>query len=43
MKRVPQKRMASYLNMKPETFTRLKPLLEKNIDAQEKRKSKKTG
>ena len=30
MKRVPQRRLASYLNIKPETFTRLKPLL-KNI------------
>jgi CRP-like cAMP-binding protein len=30
MKRVPQHRLASYLNIKPETFTRLKPLL-KNI------------
>ena len=27
MKRVPQRRLASYLNIKPETFTRLKPLL----------------
>jgi signal-transduction protein with cAMP-binding, CBS, and nucleotidyltransferase domain len=27
LKRVPQRRLASYLNMKPETFSRLKPLL----------------
>ncbi len=27
LKRVPQRRLASYLNIKPETFTRLKPLL----------------
>jgi CRP-like cAMP-binding protein len=27
MERVPQRRLASYLNIKPETFTRLKPLL----------------
>jgi CRP-like cAMP-binding protein len=27
MKRVPQRTLASYLNIKPETFTRLKPLL----------------
>jgi hypothetical protein len=27
MKRVPQHRLASFLNIKPETFTRLKPLL----------------
>ena len=31
MKRVPQRRLASYLHIKPETFTRLKPLL-KNIN-----------
>jgi CRP-like cAMP-binding protein len=28
LKRVPQRRLASYLDMKPETFTRLKPLIE---------------
>jgi len=33
MKRVPQKRLASYLNIEPETFTRLKPLLTKEIKA----------
>lgn len=27
LKRVPQRRLASYLNIKPETFTRLKPLI----------------
>lgn len=27
LKRVPQRRLASYLNIKPETFTRMKPLL----------------
>jgi hypothetical protein len=29
MQRVPQKYLASYLNMKPETFSRLKHLLKK--------------
>ncbi len=29
MERVPQRRLASYLNIKPETYTRLKPLLSK--------------
>jgi CRP-like cAMP-binding protein len=28
LKRVPQRRLASYLDMKPETFTRLKPLID---------------
>lgn len=28
MKRVPQRQLASFLNIKPETFTRLKPLLQ---------------
>jgi CRP-like cAMP-binding protein len=41
MKRVPQKRLASYLNIKPETFTRLKPLLEKEMTMSMKNKKMK--
>lgn len=36
MTRVPQKRLASYLNIEPETFTRLKPLLMKEIKTTKK-------
>jgi CRP-like cAMP-binding protein len=41
MTRVPQKRLASYLNIEPETFTRLKPLLANEITPAGKNEKKK--
>ena len=45
LKRVPQRRLASYLNIKPETFTRLKPLIaeKKKLAALPKTKKKQNG
>ena len=45
MQRVPQKLLASYLNIKPETFTRLKPLIaeKKKLAALPKTKKKQNG
>ncbi len=41
LKRVPQRRLASYLVMKPETYTRLKPLIAKRKKPPTEKKKKK--